>query len=72
MDIAHRKNLTNGSIPMVRHVVADSGCMIAAATVDVIMYQYSTFLSIPSVILSGAFTVPLISPFRSTKAKLAC
>jgi hypothetical protein len=48
-------------------VSAESGCIIAAATVDVIMYQYSTFLSIPSALVAGTFTVALMSARRTMK-----
>jgi len=48
---------------------AESGCIIAAATVDVMMYQYSTILSIPSALLVGTFTVAAMSAYRSSKFK---
>lgn len=46
---------------------AESGCIIAAATVDIMLYQYSVFLSIPAALAAGTFTVALIAAYRSTK-----
>ena len=48
-------------------ISAESGCIIAAATVDVMLYQYSTLLSIPSALLAGTFTVAFIAAYRSSK-----
>lgn len=48
-------------------VTAESGCIIAAATVDIMMYQYSIFLSIPSALLAGTFTVALIAARKSLR-----
>jgi hypothetical protein len=48
---------------------AESGCIIAAATVDVMLYQYSTFLSIPAALLAGTLAVALIAARRSLKHK---
>jgi hypothetical protein len=50
-------------------VSAESGCIIAAATVDVMLYQYSTFLSIPAALLAGTFTVASIAARRSLRRK---
>lgn len=50
-------------------ISAESGCIIAAATIDVMTYQYSTFLSIPAALLAGTFTVAAMAAFRSAKIK---
>jgi hypothetical protein len=50
-------------------VSAESGCIIAAATVDVMLYQYSTFLSIPAALFAGTFTVASIAARRSLRRK---
>jgi hypothetical protein len=46
---------------------AESGCIIAAATVDVMLYQYSIFLSIPIALLAGTITVACLASYRSMK-----
>ena len=46
---------------------AESGCIIAAATVDVVLYQYSSFLSIPVALLAGTLTVAVTAAYRSSK-----
>jgi hypothetical protein len=51
-------------------VSAESGCIIAAATVDVLLYQYSTFLSIPAALLAGTLTVAFITARRSIGHRL--
>jgi hypothetical protein len=51
-------------------ISAESGCIIAAATVDVMLYQYSTFFSIPAALLAGTLTVASISARRSLKRRL--
>jgi uncharacterized membrane protein len=61
-----RKTLKSSLIVL---LLAESGCIIAAATVDVMMYQYSTILSIPSALLVGTFTVASMSAYRSSKFK---
>ena len=38
-------------------ISAESGCIIAAATIDIMLYQYSAFLSIPAALLAGTLTV---------------
>jgi hypothetical protein len=50
-------------------VSAESGCIIAAATVDVMLYQYSAFLSIPAALLAGTLTVAFIAARRSLKRR---
>jgi hypothetical protein len=51
-------------------VSAESGCIIAAATVDVMLYQYSTFLSIPAALLAGTLTVAFIAARRSLRRRV--
>ncbi|HXV46177.1 MAG TPA: hypothetical protein VD736_05845 [Nitrososphaera sp.] len=48
-------------------VSAESGCIIAAATVDVMLYQYSMFLSIPAALLAGTLVVAFIAARRSLR-----
>jgi hypothetical protein len=48
---------------------AESGCVIAAATIDVVLYQYSAFLSIPAALLAGTLTVASMAAFRLAKIK---
>jgi hypothetical protein len=48
---------------------AESGCIIAAATVDVMLYQYSMFLSIPAALLAGTLVVALIAARKSLKRR---
>jgi hypothetical protein len=50
-------------------VSAESGCIVAAATVDVMLYQYSTFLSIPAALLAGTLVVTLIAARRSLRRR---
>jgi hypothetical protein len=48
---------------------AESGCIIAAATVDVMLYQYSAFLSIPAALLAGTLVVALVAARRSLRRR---
>jgi hypothetical protein len=48
-------------------VSAESGCIIAAATVDIMLYQYSVFLSIPLALLAGTLTVASTAAFRRVR-----
>jgi len=48
-------------------ISAESGCIIAAATIDVMLYQYSAFLSIPAALLAGTLTVASMAAYRSIK-----
>jgi hypothetical protein len=48
---------------------AESGCIIAAATVDVMLYQYSAFLSIPIALSAGTLTVAFLAAYRSAKRR---
>jgi citrate lyase gamma subunit len=50
-------------------VSAESGCIIAAATVDVMLYQYSAFLSIPAALLAGTLVVALVAARRSLRRR---
>jgi hypothetical protein len=61
------RRLVNASLIVL--VSAESGCIIAAATVDVLLYQYSVFLSIPVALLAGTLTVAFIAARRSLKRK---
>jgi putative flippase GtrA len=45
-------------------ISAESGCIIAGATVDIILYQYSAFLSIPAALLAGTLTVSSMAAYR--------
>jgi hypothetical protein len=49
-------------------ISAESGCVIAAATVDIMLYQYSIFLSIPTALLVGTLTVSFMAAYRSVKS----
>ena len=48
-------------------ISAESGCIIAAATVDVMLYQYSAFLSIPAALLAGTLAVAAIAARKSLR-----
>ncbi len=48
-------------------ISAESGCIIAAATIDIMLYQYSAFLSIPAALLAGTLTVASMAAYRSVK-----
>ncbi len=48
-------------------ITAESVCILTAETVDLIFYQYSILLSVPLVLLAGAFTV--VTPVAYKKAK---
>jgi hypothetical protein len=50
-------------------VSAESGCIITAATVDVMLYQYSAFLSIPAALLAGTLVVALVAARRSLRRR---
>lgn len=50
-------------------VSAESGCIIAAATVDVMLYQYSALLSIPAALLAGTLTVASIAARQSLRRR---
>jgi hypothetical protein len=50
-------------------VTAESGCILTAETVDLVFYQYSTLLSIPLVLLAGAFTIVAPEAYRKIKQK---
>jgi hypothetical protein len=50
-------------------VSAESGCIVAAATVDVMLYQYSMFLSIPAALLAGTLTVAFIAARTSLRRR---
>ena len=67
----HRKNNAGRAIraSLIVLLSAESGCIIAAATVDIILYQYSVFLSIPSALAAGTLTVASIAAYRSVKGQ---
>jgi hypothetical protein len=48
-------------------ISAESGCIIAAATIDIMLYQYSAFLSIPAALLAGTLTVSSMAAYRLVK-----
>jgi len=65
----HKKTHANRIIKASLFVLisAESGCIIAAATVDIMLYQYSIFLSIPVALLAGTLTVASMAAYRSVK-----
>ena len=67
----HRKNNAKRAIrtSLIVLLSAESGCIIAAATVDIMLYQYSIFLSIPSALAAGTLTVASIAAYRSVKGQ---
>jgi hypothetical protein len=50
-------------------VTAESGCIITAATVDVLLYQYSILLSIPLALLAGSLTIAATTSFKVARGK---
>lgn len=48
-------------------VSVESGCIIAAATVDIMLYQYSIFLSIPMALLADTLTVAAMAAYKTTR-----
>jgi hypothetical protein len=50
-------------------VSAESGCVIAAATIDLMFYQYSVFLSIPAALLAGTLTVALMAARKAIRRR---
>jgi hypothetical protein len=50
-------------------ITAESGCVIAAATVDIMLYQYSMFLSIPVALIVGTLTVASMAAYRLVKSQ---
>ncbi len=52
-------------------VTAESACILAAETVDLIFYQYSILLAVPLALLAGAFTVVAPEAYRKIKQKAA-
>ncbi len=46
---------------------AESGCILTAATIDFILYQYSIFLSVPISMAAGTFVVAAPHAFRQAK-----
>lgn len=50
-------------------VTAESGCIITAATVDVLLYQYSILLSIPLALLAGSLTIAATASFKVARVK---
>ena len=50
-------------------VTAESGCIITAATVDVLLYQYSILLSIPLALLAGSLTIAATASFKVARGK---
>jgi hypothetical protein len=50
-------------------ITAESACILAAETVDLIFYQYSILLSIPLALLAGAFAVVVPEAYRKIRHK---
>jgi hypothetical protein len=50
-------------------VTAESGCIITAATVDALLYQYSILLSIPLALLAGSVTIAATASFKVARDK---
>jgi hypothetical protein len=50
-------------------ISAESGCIIAGATVDIALYQYSAFLSIPVALLAGTLTVSSMAAYRLVNSR---
>ena len=48
-------------------VTAESGCILTAATVDFVLYQYSLFISIPLSLAAGTMAVAAPHAFRLAK-----
>ena len=68
----HTKSNARGFIKASLFVLisAESGCIIAGATVDIILYQYSAFLSIPVALLAGTLTVSSMAAYRVVKNRV--
>jgi hypothetical protein len=48
-------------------ITAESACILAAETVDLVLYKYSKILSLVLALLAGAFTVVVPEAYRKTK-----
>jgi hypothetical protein len=48
-------------------VTAETACILAAETVDLIFYKQAFYLSIPLALLAGAFTVVAPESYRKMK-----
>jgi hypothetical protein len=51
-------------------VTAESGCILTAATVDIVLYQYSLFISVPLSLAAGTFAVAAPHAFRIARRTL--
>lgn len=51
-------------------VTAESGCILTAATVDFVLYQYSLFISVPLSLAAGTFAVAAPHAFRIARRTL--
>jgi predicted RNA-binding Zn-ribbon protein involved in translation (DUF1610 family) len=49
-------------------VTAESACILVAATVNLLMYEYSVMLAIPLAFLAGTLTVAVLTAYKSAKA----
>jgi hypothetical protein len=49
-------------------VTAESACILVAATVNLLMYEYSVMLAIPLALLDGTLTVAVLAAYKSAKA----
>ncbi|MCI0559407.1 MAG: DUF1795 domain-containing protein, partial [Nitrososphaera sp.] len=65
----HRKSNAKRvlKVSLIVLISAESGCIIAAATVDILLYQYSLFLSIPIALSAGTLTVASMAAYRSMR-----
>ena len=50
-------------------ISAESGCIITAATVDVLLYQYSVLLSIPLALVAGSLTIAATVSFKVARSQ---
>jgi hypothetical protein len=68
---AHAARISRGVIKtsLIMLLSAESGCIVAAATVDILMYQYSIFLSIPMALIIGTLTVATMAAYRNAKTE---
>jgi hypothetical protein len=49
-------------------VTAESACILVAETVDLVLYQYSIFLSVPLALFAGAFTIVAAVAYKRAKS----
>jgi hypothetical protein len=67
-DQENRRDLALSSIDsLFNEDYFQSGCDISATTIDVMLYQYSAFLSITVPLLAETLTAPLMGSRRSVR-----